>query len=84
MLCVWRSAKIKKNMLHFELFWTQGHIVLEITKPYSFYSFDPIAVKLYKGIAYRGVQTITCLGNRQSLKNMWHFLILTWESMGKS
>ncbi len=43
-----------------------------------------MSAKLYEDIGYHGrIQTITFLGNRPGFKKMWHFEILTWESMGK-
>ncbi len=57
---------------------------LAISKGYSSYcnSFYLISTKLYEDIAYRGeIQAITFLVNWPSLKKMWLFEILTWESI---
>ena len=58
---------------------------LEISKLYSSYSFPPMPSKLHEAIGYhRGIQAIICLDNQPSLKILWHFEILTWESVVKS
>ncbi len=58
---------------------------LEISKRYSSYSFHLVSAKLYDDIGYHGgIQAITFLGNRPSLKASWHFETLTLESMGKA
>ncbi len=57
---------------------------LEISKRYSSCNFHLMSVKLYENIGYHGgIQAVTFLGNRPSFTNLWHFEILTWESMGK-
>ena len=43
-LLFWRSTKIKKILWHFEIFASQDHLGLEISKHYSFYSFDCVNV----------------------------------------
>ena len=43
---------------------------LEISKRFSSYSFHLITAKLYENISYHGgMQTVTFLGNRPSIKN---------------
>ena len=57
---------------------------LEISKRYSSHSFHLMSAKRYEDIGYHGaIQAITFLGNRPSFKMLWHFEILTWDSMGK-
>ncbi len=59
----------------------QDHMGLGISKRYSSYSFNLMSVKLYEDI---GLLRLLLLGNRpRFLKHLWHFEILTWESMGK-
>ncbi len=56
---------------------------LEVSKDYS-YSFHLMSVKLYEDIGYHGgIQALAFLGNRPRFKIVWHFEILTWDSMGK-
>ncbi len=55
---------------------------LEISKCYSSYSFHPMSIKLHEAIGYHGgIQTVTFLGNRLIFKLLWHFEILTWQSL---
>ncbi len=69
---------------HFEIFPNTGPYGLEISKRFSSYSFHLMSAKLYEDIGYHGgIQAITFIANWPSFKNLWHFEILTWESMGK-
>ena len=44
-----------------------------------------MSAKVYEDIGYHdGIQAIIFLGNRPSIKKMWDFEILTWDSMGKT
>ncbi len=62
-------------------FLTRDHMGLEISKRYS-YSFQPTLAKPHEDIAYhRGIRAVTLFG---MFKNLWHFDILTWKSMGQS
>ncbi len=84
LILLWVVCQKLRNLWHFEFWLTQDHIGLEISKCYSSYSFHPMSVKCHEDIGYHGrIQAITFLGNRPSLKKLWHFKILTWESMGK-
>ncbi len=57
---------------------------LEISRRYSSYNFHLISAKPYEDIGkHGGIQAITFRDNRPILKLLWHFKILTWESMGK-
>ncbi len=56
---------------------------LEISKRHS-YSFYPIWAKLYDNKAViRVYKFMDILAICQKLQILWHFEILTWESMGK-
>ncbi len=58
---------------------------LEISQHYFSYIFHPTLPKLYEGIATIGeYQLLLFSAVGKSFKKMWHFEILTWESMGKS
>ncbi len=51
----------------------------------SAYSVHLFSAKFYEDIGYHGrIQAITFLGNQPSFKNLWHFEIWTWDSMGAS
>ena len=55
-----------------------------MSKRYSSYSFHPMSAKFYENIGwYGGREAITFLAIGQVLTLLWHFEILTWESMGK-
>ena len=44
---------------------------LEISKPYSSYSFQPMSAKFYEDSGYHGgIQAITFLGNRAIFKHL--------------
>ncbi len=73
-----------QKLWHLKFFLTHNHMELEILKRYFSNTFLRIPSKLYEDIAYhKGMQTITFLAIVQILQNVWHFEILTWESMGK-
>ena len=85
LLLFWGSAKFKNfSDIKLKLLLTRDHMRLEISKSYS-YSFHLISSKLYGDIGYHGgIQAITFLDNMgQVLKTLWHFDILTWDSVGK-
>ena len=61
---------------YLKLFSTQDHIGVEISKPYSSYSFHPIPAKLHEDTGYGGIQAVTLQGNRPNVKNfvsLWNF-----------
>ncbi len=81
----WTIATLKKNILQFIflLLLTQDHMVLEISKCFVFH---PISAKLLMAMALAtmvGYRLRLFLAISQVLKMLWHFEILTWESMGK-
>ncbi len=63
---------------------TQDHMGLEISKCYS-HSFHPISAKPYDGIGYHsGIQTVTFVGNRLSVKILWQLWYFKLVVIGKN
>ncbi len=63
---------------------TQDHMGLKISKYYSAYSFHPMPAKFYEDIGYHGgIHLLLFLTIGLVLNSLWHFEILTLESMGK-
>ena len=75
---------LTKNYGTLKFFLTQDHMELEVSKRYFSTSFNQMWSKLYQDVAYHGgIQAITFLVINQVLQNLWHFELLTWESVGK-
>ena len=71
------SAKILKHFMALEIFVTQNHMELEISKCYSSYTFHPIWAKLYdKYGSHRRIKVMYILAICQKIKNLvalWNF-----------
>ncbi len=64
---------------------TQEYMGLEISKRYSSYIFYPIWAKRYdKYGSHNGMWSYDILAICPKVHILWHFEILTWESLRKS
>ena len=76
----WQAAKFKNQLWHFEIFLTQDHMGLKISKCYSdFLYISSDLIQLDEDITYNGIQAFTFLAIGQVLKM---FVALRKSNMG--